>query len=128
MINDVNLVKNLKFDLLSMSKLCDDGRNKVTFYTKEVVVKDMKINEVLIKGKHHKEIYKVNESFDPSSNVCLSTLKEDTKTWHRRLGHASTCLMNKLFTKDLVVGLPKLETYKNVVCGDCEMGNNTEYL
>ena len=29
MINDVNLLKNLKFDLLSVSKLCDNGRNKL---------------------------------------------------------------------------------------------------
>ena len=74
MINDVNLVKNLKFDLLSVFKLCDNGRNNVTFYSKEVIVKDLTIKEILIKGKRHKQIYKVDDSFDHSSNVCLSTL------------------------------------------------------
>ena len=65
-IKYINLVKNLKFDLLSVSKLCDNGRKKVTFYSKEVVVKDLKIKEVLIKGKCHKQIYKVDDSFEPS--------------------------------------------------------------
>ena len=74
------MVKNLKFDLLSVSKLCDNEKNKVTFYTKLVVVRDLKAKKILIKRKRHKEIYKVEESFDPSSNVCLSTLKEDTRT------------------------------------------------
>ena len=50
MIDNVNLVKNLKFDLLSMSKLYDNGRNKVTFYIGEVFVKDLKTIEVIIKG------------------------------------------------------------------------------
>ena len=77
---DVNLVKNLKFDLLSVSKLCDNERNKVAFYSKEVVVKDLKTKEVLIEGKRHKQIYKIDDSFDSSSSMCLSTLKEDTGT------------------------------------------------
>ena len=100
MIDNVNLVKNLKFDLLSVSKLCDNGRNKVTFYTREVVVKDPKTNEVIIRGNQHNEIYKVDETFDPSSKVCLSTLKDDTRIWHRRLDHASTRLINKLYSRD----------------------------
>ena len=122
MINDVNLVNNLKFDLLSVSKLCDEGRSKVIFYSKEVFVKDLKTKEILIKGKRHKQIYKVDESFDPSSSVCLSTLKEDTRTWHKRLGHASTRLVNKLFKKDLVIGLPRVEAYMDGVCGDYARG------
>ena len=55
-INDVNLVKNLKFDLLSVSKLCDNRRNKVTFYSKEVIMNDLTTKEILIKGKYHKQI------------------------------------------------------------------------
>ena len=85
MIDNDNLVKNLKFDLLSMSKLCDNKRNKVIFYTREVFVKDLKTKEVLIKGNQHNEIYKVDESFYPSSKVCLSTLNEDIRVWHKRL-------------------------------------------
>ena len=79
MIDNVILVKNLKFDLLSVLKLCDNGRNKVTFYTKDVFVKHLKTNDIIIKCNRHNEIYKVDETFDPSSKVCLSTLKEDTR-------------------------------------------------
>ena len=68
-------MKDLKFYLLCVSKLCDNGRNKVIFYTRDVFVKEVKTNEVIIKGNRHNEIYKVDESFDPSAKVCLSTLK-----------------------------------------------------
>ena len=79
LIDNVNLVKNLKFDLLSVSKLCDNRRNKVIFYTREVFVKDLKTKEVIIKGNRHNDIFKVDKFFDPSSKVCLSTLKEGTR-------------------------------------------------
>ena len=85
-------------------------------------MKDLKTNEVLIKGNRHNEIYKVDESFDPSSKVCLSTLKEDTRVWHRRLDHASTRLVNKLYSRDLVEGLSKVEAYLDEVCEDYVKG------
>ena len=41
-VEDVNLVENLLFNLLSVSQLCNNGRNKVVFYTNEVLVKNIK--------------------------------------------------------------------------------------
>ena len=109
----------MKYDLINVSKLRDNGRNKVTFYTKEVFVKNLKTNEVIIKGNRHNEMYKVDDTFDPSSKVCLSSLKDDTRIWHRRLGHTSTCLVNKLYSRDLVEGLPKVKAYLDGICEEC---------
>ncbi|XP_075103439.1 uncharacterized protein LOC142178021 [Nicotiana tabacum] len=54
---------------------------------------------------------------------CLSDVDDDAELWHKRLGHASFTLLNKLVKKDLVCGLPKssLKDHKvkmshNVVC------------
>ena len=85
-------------------------------------MKDLKTKKVIIKGNRHNEIYKVDETFDPYSRVCLSTLKEDTKIWHKRLGHASTRLVNKLYSRDLVESLSKVEAYLDNVCEDCVNG------
>ena len=85
-------------------------------------MKDLKIKEVIIKGNRHTEIYKVFETFDSSSKVCLSTPKEDTRIWHRRLGHTSTCLVNKLYSRDLIECLPMVETNLDEVCEDCVKG------
>ena len=49
-VEDVNYVENLLFNLLSVSQLCNNGRNKVVFYTGEVKIKNIKTKEVIIRG------------------------------------------------------------------------------
>jgi len=39
--------------------------------------------------------------------------------WHKRLGHASLSLLNKLVFKDLVVGLPSIKYNDGKVCDAC---------
>jgi len=60
----------------------------------------------------------------PQNNLtCLSALNDDVMLWHKRLGHASLLLLNKLVSKDLVVGLPSIKYNDGKVCGACAMGN-----
>ena len=42
--------------------------------------------------------------------------------WHKRLGHASLTLLNKLVSKDLVVGLPSIKFNDDKVCEACAKG------
>ena len=39
-VNNVHLVENLGFDLMCVSQLCDQGKNEVTFTSRECIVKD----------------------------------------------------------------------------------------
>ena len=48
-VEEVNYVENLLFNLLSVSQLYNNGRNKIVFYTGEVKVKNIKTKEVIIK-------------------------------------------------------------------------------
>ena len=41
---------------------------------------------------------------------------------HKRLGHASLSLLNKLVSKDLVVGLPTIKYNDGKVCDACAKG------
>jgi len=41
--------------------------------------------------------------------TCLSVLDDDIILWHKRLGHASFLPLNKLISKDLVVGLASIK-------------------
>ena len=121
-INNVSLFSNLKYNLLSVSQLCDNGKNKVVFYTEKVKVKKLKTRETIIKGNQLNDIYKVDLRYSPSKDLCLLGLKEDTWLWHRRFGHTSPRLINKLYNKDLVVELFKV--YPNIegVYEDCVRG------
>ena len=49
-VEDVNFVENLFFNLLSVSQLCNMGRNKDVFSIDEVKIKNIKTKEVLLRG------------------------------------------------------------------------------
>ena len=46
--------------------------------------------------------------------------------WHKRLGHASLSLLNKLVSKDLVVGLPTIKYNDGNVCDSCAKGKQVQ--
>ena len=74
-IRNVSLVDSLKFNLLSVAQICDQGRNEVTFTTTECMIKDSS-REVIMKGKRVDNKYLFDHSFTPSKNLCLATNQE----------------------------------------------------
>ena len=52
----------------------------------------------------------------------MASVQENTRLWHKRLGHASTGLINKLYASDLIEGLPKIDSTTKDVCEDCARG------
>ncbi|XP_070054829.1 uncharacterized protein [Nicotiana tomentosiformis] len=49
----------------------------------------------------------------------LSVLDNNPLLWNKRLGHASLSQLNKLVSKDLVIGLPNIKFKKDKVCEAC---------
>nr|GEU91054.1 ribonuclease H-like domain-containing protein [Tanacetum cinerariifolium] len=102
--NDVYFVKELKFNLFSVSQMCDK-KNSVLFIDTECIVlsSDFKLpddNHVLLRVPREKHIYNVDlKNIVPSGDLtCLfakATLDE-SNLWHRRLGHINFKTMNKL--------------------------------
>ncbi|XP_070003127.1 uncharacterized protein [Nicotiana sylvestris] len=66
--------------------------------------------------------YKKNEL------TCLSVLDNDPLLWHKRLGHASPSQLNKLVSKDLVIGLPNIKFQEDKVCEACARGKQLTFL
>ena len=121
-IDSVYLVDGLKHNLLSVSQLCDKD-NLVVFSSNRCLVVNMNTGDVVLRGKRDKNVYKVHISSLSQNNLtCLSVLNDDIMLWHKRLGHASLFLLNKLVTKDLVVGLPSIKYDDGKVCDACAMG------
>nr|XP_009769217.1 PREDICTED: uncharacterized protein LOC104220101 [Nicotiana sylvestris] len=64
--------------------------------------------EVVLVAKRYKNIHVADFEYLQNGDLSyLSVVDDDAKLWHRRLGHASFTLLNKLVRKDLVHGLPK---------------------
>ncbi|GJX17887.1 putative ribonuclease H-like domain-containing protein [Tanacetum coccineum] len=127
---DVYFVKELKFNLFSVSKMCDK-KNSVLFTKTECLVlsPDFKLldeSQVLLKVPRHDNMY----SFDlknvvPSGGLtCLfeKATIDESNLWHRRLGHINFKTMNKLMRGNLVRGLP-LKLFENDhTCVACQKG------
>ncbi|GJU23238.1 ribonuclease H-like domain-containing protein [Tanacetum coccineum] len=108
---DVFFVKELKFNLFSVSQMCDK-KNSVLFTETECLVlsPDFKLideSQVLLRVPRQNNMY----SFDlknvvPSGDLTCLFAKatiDESKLWHRRLGHVNFKIMNKLVKGNLVL-------------------------
>nr|GFB14646.1 ribonuclease H-like domain-containing protein [Tanacetum cinerariifolium] len=112
--DDVYFVKELKFNLFSVSQM-RDKKNSVLFTDTECLVLsfDFKLpdaSQVPLRVPRENNMYNVNlKNIIPSGDLtCLfakATLDE-SNLWHRRLGHVNFKTINKLVKGNLVRGLP----------------------
>ncbi|GJT39549.1 putative ribonuclease H-like domain-containing protein [Tanacetum coccineum] len=127
---DVYFVKELKFNLFSVSQMCDK-KNSVLFTETECLVLslDFKLldeSQVLLKVPRHDNMY----SFDlknvvPSGGLTCLFAKatiDESNLWHRRLGHINFKTMNKLVRGNLVRGLPSKLFENDHTCVACQKG------
>nr|GEW33147.1 putative ribonuclease H-like domain-containing protein [Tanacetum cinerariifolium] len=126
--DDVYFVKELKFNLFSVSQMCDK-KNGVLFTNTECVAlsSDFKLfdeNHVLLRVSRENNMYNVDlKNVVPSGDLtCLfakATLDE-SNIWHRRLGHINFKTINKLVKGYLVRGLPSKVFKNNHTCVACK--------
>nr|GEW16474.1 uncharacterized mitochondrial protein AtMg00810-like [Tanacetum cinerariifolium] len=128
--NDVYFVKELKFNLFSVSHMCDK-KNNILFTDTECIVlsPEFKLsdeNQVLLRVHRENTMYNVDlKNIIPFGDLtCLfakATLDESTLC-HRRLGHINFKTMNKLVKGNLVRGLPSKVFKNNHTCVACKNG------
>nr|GEU41477.1 hypothetical protein [Tanacetum cinerariifolium] len=111
--DDVYFVKELKFNLLSVSQMCDK-KNSVLFTDVErlVLSPDIKLpdeSQVLLRVPRENNMYNVNlKNIVPSGDLtCLfaEATIDESNLWHRRLAHINFKTINKLVKGNLVRGL-----------------------
>ncbi|GJZ30671.1 ribonuclease H-like domain-containing protein [Tanacetum coccineum] len=113
---DVYIVKELKFNIFSVSQMCDKKNSVVFTDTKCVVLSpDFKLldeNHVLLRVPRKDNMYSVDlKNIVPSGGLTrlfeMATLDE-SNLWHRRLGHINFKTMNNLVRGNLVRGIENL--------------------
>ena len=124
-IKDVLLVKGLKHSLLSITQLCDRGY-KITFEPEQCTIADSESTKTVLVCKRVSNVYMLNvSSIIPSMN-CLLSRDNESWLWHRRLAHIHMHHLNKIASKNLVIGLPKLKFERNKLCEACQKGKQTK--
>ncbi|GJV74240.1 putative ribonuclease H-like domain-containing protein [Tanacetum coccineum] len=104
---DVYFVKELQFNLFSVSQMCDI--NNGCF----VLSPDFKLadeNQVLLKVPRKNNMYSVDmKNIVPKESLtCLAakTTPDESMLWHKKLGHVNFKTINKLVKENIVRGLP----------------------
>ena len=123
-IKDVLLVEGLKHSLLSISQLCYRGY-KITFEPEQCIIVDSESTETIVVGKRVSTVYMLNVSSIIPMN-CLLSRDDESWLWHRRLAHIHMHHLNRIVSKDLVIGLPKLKFERNKLCEACQKGKQTK--
>ncbi|GJW47720.1 putative ribonuclease H-like domain-containing protein [Tanacetum coccineum] len=120
----------LKFNLFSVSQMCDK-KNSVLFNDTECIVlsPNFKLTDeshVLLKVPRKNNMYSVDlKNIVPKGGLtCLfaKSKSDESKLWHRRLGHINFKTINKLVKENLVRGLPLKLFENNQTCVACQKG------
>nr|GFB55308.1 hypothetical protein [Tanacetum cinerariifolium] len=128
--DDVYFVKELKFNLFSVSQMCDK-KNSVLFTDTECLIlsPDFKLpdeNHVLLRVPRENNMYNVNlKNTVPSGDLTYLFAKatiNESNLWHRRLRHINFKTINKLVKGNLVRGLPTKVFENNNTRVACKKG------
>ncbi|GKC13754.1 putative ribonuclease H-like domain-containing protein [Tanacetum coccineum] len=127
---NVYCLRELKFNLFSVSQMCDK-KNSVLFNDTECIVlsPNFKLTDeshVLLKVPRKNNMYSVDlKNIVPKGGLtCLfaKATSDESKLWHRRLRHINFKTMNKLVKGNLVRGLPSNFFENNQTCVACQKG------
>ncbi|GJU58272.1 putative ribonuclease H-like domain-containing protein [Tanacetum coccineum] len=128
-------VRELQFNLFSVSQMCDK-KNSVLFNDTECIVLSLNFkltdeSHVLLKVPRKNNMYSVDlKNIVPKGGLtCLfaKATSDESKLWHRRLGHINFKTMNKLVKRNLVRGLP-LKLFKDNPMLHVKRESNIELL
>ncbi|GJY24265.1 putative ribonuclease H-like domain-containing protein [Tanacetum coccineum] len=127
---DVFFVKELKFNIFFVSQMCDK-KNNILFTETECLVlspgfKLIDESQVLFRVPRQNNMYNFDLKNVVSSGdlTCLFTKAtiDESKLWHRRLGHVNFKTMNKLVKGNLVRGFPSKAFENDHTCVACQKG------
>ncbi|KAD4180043.1 hypothetical protein E3N88_28634 [Mikania micrantha] len=118
---NVHFVKELNYNLLSVSQVCDQKHNMLFTEHECIVLKPGFVvpnDQILLRAPRRNNMYMLDMSTAaPLSNINCFVSKaslDESSLWHRRLCHVNLKNMNKLVKNNLVTGLPT----KEFICVD----------
>jgi len=122
LINDVLFVEGVKHNLLSINQLCDKDY-QITFKPNTCEICLPKSQEVLLIGKKINNVYLLDISNYASEIFYLLTKHEESWLWHRRISNIHMHHLNKMISKDLVVGFPNSTLRKSIYVKHVKRGS-----
>eukprot|EP00253_Pinus_taeda_P003264 PITA_03264 len=115
---NVMFVDGLKHNLLSVSKMCDEG-NEVVFRSNGCIVRELETGERVMKGiRTPNNLYILKGG----QQQCYLSINEEQWLWHKRLGHISFPQIRKTCKYQAIHDLPNIKIPENTICKSCQFG------
>lgn len=117
-LNKVLYVPNIHKNLISVYRLCNANRVSVEFFPASFQVKDLNTGVPLLQGKTKDELYEWPIASSQAVSLFASPCSKVThSSWHSRLGHPSSAILNSIisnFSLSVLNPSNKLSS-----CSDC---------
>ncbi|PKU60409.1 Retrovirus-related Pol polyprotein from transposon TNT 1-94 [Dendrobium catenatum] len=104
----------LYYNLISISKLIQDNDISITFDSQGFMMKDLKTQQVLLRGPCTDGLYPIITTQSASLSTALSATTNSANCWHHRLGHP-----NQRVTHLISNCNPHLKIKDCISCSSC---------
>ncbi|GKB08437.1 retrovirus-related pol polyprotein from transposon TNT 1-94 [Tanacetum coccineum] len=120
----VAFVNGLKYNLISISQLCD-GKYIVQFDDKQGTIFNAN-KEIILIAPRRNDVYVLDMSSLTLNGAYFFAKASESVNWlwHKRLSHLNFKNINKLAKQNKVLGLPSLVYSKDKPCSACEKGKH----
>ncbi|GJY42579.1 retrovirus-related pol polyprotein from transposon TNT 1-94 [Tanacetum coccineum] len=119
----VAFVNGLKYNLVSISQLCD-AKYIIQFDEKRGTIFNSNKETVMIAPKV-RDVYVLDMTSSAQESCFFAKATKNLNClWHKRLVHLNFKTINQLAKQNLVIGLPSLVYSKDKPCSSCEKGKH----
>ncbi|XP_075483738.1 uncharacterized protein LOC142523890 [Primulina tabacum] len=121
-IKDVLLVENLRYNMISISQLCDNGYT-VEFHKDKCMVKTNE-GTIVLTGYRSQNTYRVEWNDEClNASTCFIALNGNKNwLWHKSLNHLNFKSIATISKFKLVSGLPNVDFAKDKICNASQLG------
>jgi hypothetical protein len=116
MVENVLFVEDMKHNLLSVSKMCDQGHTLQFDLEKCEIRKEGSDKLVKTMIKTPNNIYVLNEI---GKERCFLGKRNESWLWHKRMGHMNFENIVKINRNEVVKEIPKISKPTNTLCKHC---------
>jgi histone deacetylase 1/2 len=115
-LHNILHVPDASKSLLSSHQLTLDNHTFMKIHPFFFLIKDQVTKQIVFKGPCHGGLYPLVLASE-SSKHALATIKPSSSTWHRRLGHPSSFIVQKILRKNNLSYSPEINPY---ICDACQ--------
>jgi hypothetical protein len=103
-------------NLLSVHRFTLDNHVFIEFYPFFFLIKDQATRRVLFRGPYWGGLYPLVPMFHETAKHAFISIKPSSSTWHRRLGHPSSFVVQQVLRRNKIAYTPESTPY---VCDSC---------